>query len=133
VLWTAIKALQKSMPNYRIYVYSWKNDNVIQKIEDQFQLDIDPNNVKFIYIEKWTWLEAKRYKRFTLIAQSLGSVVTAIECVRKFTPEIYIGILLYIYITTDTLGHAFTYPIAKIAGSKVVAYVHYPTIRYPTL
>jgi alpha-1,2-mannosyltransferase len=78
----------------------------------------------------------KRYKRFTLIAQSLGSIVTVVESLVKCTPEYFIGmfsgriIRLGIMRMVDTLGHSFTYPFAKLFGSKVVAYVHYPTIRY---
>jgi hypothetical protein len=30
----------------------------------------------------------------------------------------------------DTIGFAFPYPLAKLHFCKVVAYVHYPTIRY---
>jgi ALG11 mannosyltransferase N-terminus len=28
----------------------------------------------------------------------------------------------------DTTGWAFTYPLARLAGARVAAYVHYPTI-----
>ena len=28
----------------------------------------------------------------------------------------------------DTVGYAFGYPLARLAGAKVAAYVHYPTI-----
>lgn len=28
----------------------------------------------------------------------------------------------------DTTGCAFTYPLARLAGARVAAYVHYPTI-----
>ncbi len=32
-----------------------------------------------------------RYKRFTLIAQSLGAIITAYEAVLKLRPAIFIG------------------------------------------
>ncbi len=28
----------------------------------------------------------------------------------------------------DTTGWAFTYPVPKVVGCRVVAYVHYPTV-----
>ncbi len=28
----------------------------------------------------------------------------------------------------DTTGWAFTYPLAKLAGARVAAYTHYPTV-----
>ena len=37
---------------------------------------------------------------------------------RQFVPELFV----------DTTGWAFPYPLARLAGSRVAAYVHYPTI-----
>ncbi len=37
---------------------------------------------------------------------------------RQFVPELFV----------DTTGWAFPYPMARLAGSRVAAYVHYPTI-----
>ena len=60
-----------------------------------------------------------RYRRFTMIMQSLASVLVGLECILRFTPDVYF----------DTMGAAFTYPAARLlAGCKVLAYVHYPII-----
>jgi alpha-1,2-mannosyltransferase len=64
-------------------------------------------------------VEAEKYPMFTLLFQSLGSMVLGFEALIKFQPDIYI----------DTMGYAFTYPIFKYIGnSRVSSYTHYPTI-----
>lgn len=34
----------------------------------------------------------------------------------------------FVQVFIDTTGWAFTYPLAKLVGSRVVCYVHYPTV-----
>jgi alpha-1,2-mannosyltransferase len=58
------------------------------------------------------------YPHFTLILQSLGSMILGFEALIKYNPDIFI----------DTMGYSFTYPIAKLFGCKVGCYVHYPII-----
>ena len=54
-----------------------------------------------------------------MLFQSLASVLVGLECLIRFTPDIY----------CDTMGAAFTYPAAYyLTGAKVIAYVHYPII-----
>ena len=61
----------------------------------------------------------KYYPMFTLLGQSLGSVVLGIEAMIKFIPDIYF----------ETTGYAFTYPLFHyIANTPVCTYTHYPTI-----
>lgn len=60
-----------------------------------------------------------RYPIFTMLGQSLASILVGFECLFRATPDIY----------CDTMGAAFVYPVAKMfAGCRVVAYVHYPII-----
>lgn len=64
-------------------------------------------------------MEASTWPRFTLIGQSLGSIILGLEALLKLSPEVYL----------DTMGFAFTFPAAKwLCGSRVGCYVHYPTI-----
>ena len=72
---------------------------------------------------KRKWVEESTYPRFTMIGQSLGSVCLAWEALSSFTPLYYI----------DTSGYAFTYPLARIFGCKVICYTHYPTISLDML
>lgn len=53
-----------------------------------------------------------------MIGQSLGSVYLSWEALCKLTPLTYF----------DTSGYAFTYPLARLFGCKVICYTHYPTI-----
>lgn len=53
-----------------------------------------------------------------MIGQSLGSVYLSWEALSTFTPLFYF----------DSSGYAFTYPIARLFGCKVICYTHYPTI-----
>lgn len=58
------------------------------------------------------------YPRFTMLGQAAGSVAVAWQGLRQLVPELWV----------DTTGWAFPYPLARLAGSRVAAYVHYPTI-----
>ena len=60
----------------------------------------------------------ERYPRLTMLRQAWGSVRVAAEGLRQLVPELYV----------DTTGWAFPYPLARLAGARVAAYVHYPTI-----
>lgn len=60
------------------------------------------------------------YPHFTLLGQSLGSLVLAWDAFSLLVPDIYI----------DTMGYAFTIALSKLLYPEVPtgAYVHYPTI-----
>ncbi|KAI9349624.1 hypothetical protein BDR26DRAFT_852485 [Obelidium mucronatum] len=128
VLWVLIAGLVKSGDylHYSIVIYAKEGlflDDVLTKVKDQFNVEFsesEKKRISLVQLRNWTWLEAKRYPRLTLIAQSLGSALVAIEALRRQDPpEVFV----------DTIGFAFTFPIAKLFGcSKVIAYVHYPTI-----
>ena len=60
-----------------------------------------------------------RCSRFSLIGESFGTMRLAYKALEEVTPHVFF----------DTTGCAFTYFVARVlAGCKVVAYVHYPTI-----
>ena len=59
----------------------------------------------------------------TMFFQSLASALVGLECVIKFTPDVF----------CDTMGAAFTYPVVHyLSGAVIVAYVHYPIISTVT-
>ena len=79
----------------------------------------DRNSLDFVFLKQRKWVEASRYPHFTLLGQSLGSLVLGFEAMLKFTPDVFV----------DSMGYAFTLPLLKyIGGCKVGCYVHYPTI-----
>ncbi|KAJ3293134.1 asparagine-linked glycosylation protein [Rhizoclosmatium sp. JEL0117] len=127
VLWVLIAGLLKASDysQYKITIYckeGAEKEKVLAKVQDQFNVAFTESEQKRIHLvglKHWGLLEAKRYPRLTLIAQSLGSALVALEALMLETPEVFV----------DTIGFAFTFPIAKLFGcKKVIAYVHYPTI-----
>lgn len=122
VLWCAVTAVSAAYPNVKIAIYTGdldvSPDEIIKRAKQRFNI-ILPNNLEFIYLHRRRWVEAENYPYFTLLGQSLGSIVLGMEALRLFQPDIYI----------DTMGYAFTLPLfCLIASSKVSCYVHYPTI-----
>lgn len=122
VLWVAIKSLQKRYPNVRCLVYTGDCDadgpEILQKAHQRFNITI-PKQVEFIFLQSRNWVEAQKYPIFTLLGQSLGSIVLGWEALMAYVPDIYI----------DSMGYAFTLPLFKyFGGCKVGCYVHYPTI-----
>ncbi|KAF2075173.1 hypothetical protein CYY_003521 [Polysphondylium violaceum] len=122
VLWQAIKTTQEHYPDIKIFVYTGDtipDSQIFDKVKNTFDIELNRNNCKFKRLLRRKWVEASTFPRFTLIGQSLGSMVLAYEALTLLNPTIFI----------DTMGYAFSYPIFSIlAGSTVACYVHYPTI-----
>ncbi|KAJ2941101.1 hypothetical protein O0L34_g10332 [Tuta absoluta] len=122
VLWVAIKALLERYPDTNIYIYTIETaapQTILDKAQNQFNVKVAPERINFIRLSlQWT-IEAKSYPYFTLILQSVGSMLLGMEALLKLNPDIYI----------DTTGFAFTFPIFRyLAQCPVGCYVHYPTI-----
>ncbi|KAH6586689.1 hypothetical protein BASA50_009948 [Batrachochytrium salamandrivorans] len=127
VLWTAIDSLLKGLLKERVLdtlfvIYTCplagSTNQILAKVKAQFGIEVPPEAIRFAPLESWMYLEAKRYKRLTLLLQSLGSMITGWEAMQQIIPDVFV----------DTIGFAFIYPIAKFFGAKVIPYVHYPTI-----
>ena len=128
VLWMAIKCLGEMREGglrIGVAIYtadaprpSYKGD-VLSHARERFGINVSPSlPIIFVHID-----EAKKRtatsRRLSMIAESAGTVWMAWAALQQFTPDVYI----------DTTGCAFTFLVAKIlAGCKVGAYVHYPTI-----
>ncbi|XP_076240649.1 ALG11 alpha-1,2-mannosyltransferase [Calliopsis andreniformis] len=122
VLWAAISAMQIRYPDIHIIIYTGDLDadpeQILNKTEKVFNFKIE-RKIEFVYLHKRKWVEASMYPYFTLLGQSLGSILLGIEALNNFVPDIYI----------DTMGYAFTYPLFRyIGGCRVASYTHYPTI-----
>jgi alpha-1,2-mannosyltransferase len=76
--------------------------------------------VVFIYLSTREYVLSSTYPRFTLLGQSLGSLVLAYDAFNLLVPDIFI----------DTMGYAFTLCLSHFLFPSVPtgAYVHYPTI-----
>ena len=109
-------------PDVRCVVYTGDCDatgeEILTKAKQRFNITL-PQPIDFVFLKTRGWVEAKRYPAFTLLGQSLGSIVLGMEALSKFAPDIYI----------DSMGYAFTLPVFRYLGACLTGcYVHYPTI-----
>ena len=123
VLWHSICALQKRYSFVRCVVYtgdepSSRPESILKKVRENFAIHLQ-KDVKFFYLARRGWVEAGRWPRFTLLGQSLGSIILGLEALVTFVPHVYI----------DTMGYAFTMPLFRwLGGSRTASYVHYPVV-----
>ena len=131
-MWRAVKALQedgkRKERRYEIVVYTGDvgvtKETILGRVRERFNIEIDSSptanvSLSFVYLRTRSLVEARLYPRFTMLGQSLGSVILALEALFSCRPDVFV----------DTTGYAFSFPCARFMfGCKVVAYVHYPTI-----
>ncbi|KZF25796.1 glycosyltransferase family 4 protein [Xylona heveae TC161] len=124
VLWAAIRATQKRWPKAICVVYTGDHDvqkaTILSRVEERFGIHIHAPTVVFIYLSTRHYVLSSTYPHFTLLGQSLGSLVLAYDAFSLLVPDIFI----------DTMGYAFTLALSKYFFPDVPAgaYVHYPTI-----
>ncbi|KAG6242678.1 asparagine-linked glycosylation protein [Claviceps purpurea] len=124
VLWAAIRATQDQWPKAKCVVYTGDHDvnkqAILQRVKSRFNIRLHPPTVQFLYLSKRHWVLPSSWPRFTLLGQSLGSMVLAWDAFSLLVPDIFI----------DTMGYAFALGLCKFLFSRVPtgAYVHYPTI-----
>uniref|UniRef100_A0A1A9WTJ2 GDP-Man:Man(3)GlcNAc(2)-PP-Dol alpha-1,2-mannosyltransferase n=1 Tax=Glossina brevipalpis TaxID=37001 RepID=A0A1A9WTJ2_9MUSC len=128
VLWCAVRALQAKYDNVKVIIYTGDIEispkDILGKAKDVFDISLDKDSITFVYLKYRHLVEAKRYPYFTLLGQSIGSIILGLEGLWKHPPDIYI----------DTMGYAFTLPLFRYIGRcKVGCYVHYPTISIDML
>ncbi|KAL6509332.1 asparagine-linked glycosylation protein [Orobanche gracilis] len=126
VLWCAVKAVQEEFPDLECVIYTGDHDSSPKSLAaraiDRFGVKLI-HPVKVMHLYKRKWVEETTFPRFTMIGQSLGSVYLSWEALCLLTPLYYI----------DTSGYAFTYPVGRIFGCKVICYTHYPTVSLDML
>uniref|UniRef100_A0A8C6QSE9 GDP-Man:Man(3)GlcNAc(2)-PP-Dol alpha-1,2-mannosyltransferase n=1 Tax=Nannospalax galili TaxID=1026970 RepID=A0A8C6QSE9_NANGA len=122
VLWCALRALQKRYPEAVYVVYTGdvnvSGQQILEGAFRRFNIRL-VHPVQFVFLRKRYLVEDGRYPHFTLLGQSLGSILLGWEALMQCVPDVYI----------DSMGYAFTLPLFKyIGGCRVASYVHYPTI-----
>jgi alpha-1,2-mannosyltransferase len=65
--------------------------------QDRFSIELDLSRLHFVYLKKRYLVEDSTWKHFTLIGQSLGSVVLGFEAIRKLSPDVFIGTSQHTY------------------------------------
>ena len=124
VLWAAIRATQSQWPKAVCVVYTGDHDatkeTILERVKIRFNIHLHPPSVVFLYLSTRRYVLASMYPHFTLLGQSLGSLILAYDAFSLLVPDIFI----------DTMGYAFTLAFSKFCFPKVptAAYVHYPTI-----
>lgn len=124
VLWAAIRATQKRWPKATCVVYTGDHDvdkaAILKRVKTRFNIHLHPPTVHFLYLTTRHWVLASTWPRFTLMGQSLGSIVLAYDAFSLLVPDIFI----------DTMGYAFALALSSLFFPDVPtgAYVHYPTI-----
>ncbi|KAJ2799393.1 asparagine-linked glycosylation protein, partial [Coemansia guatemalensis] len=111
VLWTMIKAIQEKYPFIVCIIYSGDGvtrETLVRNVQRKFGLPIRPETIYVVELT-WRWWVDYKFPRFTLLMQSLGSVILACQALHRFCPDIFI----------DTVGFAFTYPTVALLSSKI--------------
>ncbi|KAL1917360.1 uncharacterized protein VTP21DRAFT_5016 [Calcarisporiella thermophila] len=123
VLWCCVRDVLAAYPYVVCAIYTGDTDatkdQIISRAKERFNIELDTDRIVFVFLQGRKWVEDKRYPRFTLLGQALGSMVLGWEALNLLVPDIYF----------DTMGYSFTYPLVKLlCGCPVASYVHYPTI-----
>lgn len=124
VLWAAIKAVQQRWPNAVCIVYTGDQGvdktSMLSRVETRFDIRLYPPTLVFVYLTARHYVLSSTYTRFTLLGQSLGSLILAYEAFGLLCPDVFI----------DTMGYAFAIALSKhvLPDVPTAAYVHYPTI-----
>eukprot|EP00985_Skeletonema_marinoi_P022178 scaffold14012_cov141-Skeletonema_marinoi.AAC.2 len=93
--------------------------DLLTHVRERFSITIPKSlSLHFVHLHEEKHLLQKS-KRLTMMAESLGTMKLAWCALSAVTPHVFF----------DTTGCAFTFFVARLlAGCKVGAYVHYPTI-----
>eukprot|EP00949_MAST-11_sp_MAST-11-sp1_P003537 g3537.t1 len=129
VLWLALKAIEKIIvespagKRIRVIVYTGdveSTEEIFGRAESRFGVTFGYGfRPIFVRLQKRTLLEARHYPYATMFFQSFASMIVGWEALLAEKPDVFI----------DTTGFAFTFVAARfVAGCRVGAYVHYPTI-----
>ncbi|CAD6565058.1 MAG: asparagine-linked glycosylation protein [Cyphobasidiales sp. Tagirdzhanova-0007] len=127
VLWTAVACLHRNEPDVICLVYTGDVDatkaDIIEKVQSRFSITLDPSRLHLVYLKSRYLIEDTTWKHFTLIGQSLGSIVLAHDALMSVLPDVFI----------DTMGYAFTLPLVKLyAKIPVGADVYFILVIYST-
>ncbi|KAK6440600.1 asparagine-linked glycosylation protein [Oleoguttula sp. CCFEE 5521] len=124
VLFAAILATQQRFPKALCVVYTGDHEatkeQILANARNRFNIDIKPARVTFLYLSTREYVLPGTWPHFTLLGQSLGSILLAWDAFTLLAPDIFI----------DTMGYAFVLATCKWLFPSVPtgAYVHYPTI-----
>jgi alpha-1,2-mannosyltransferase len=102
------------------FVFLFRDEMYPNLLQDRFNIPLHAPTINFLYLTSRHWVLASTWPRFTLLGQSLGSLILTWDAFSLLTPDIFV----------DTMGYAFASGLSKLLLSDVPtgSYVHYPTI-----
>ncbi|KAK4610242.1 GDP-Man:Man(3)GlcNAc(2)-PP-Dol alpha-1,2-mannosyltransferase [Fulvia fulva] len=124
VLFAAILATQRRYPNALCVVYTGDHgasrEQILTNVRNRFNIHLNPARVVFLYLTTREWVLASKYPHFTLLGQSLGSLIMGWDAITLLVPDMFV----------DTMGYAFVIALVKwlFPSMPTGAYLHYPTI-----
>ncbi|EEH43327.1 alpha-1,2-mannosyltransferase ALG11 [Paracoccidioides brasiliensis Pb18] len=124
VLWAAVRATQQRWPKAICAIYTGDIDvdktTMLDKIESRFNIRLYPPTVILLYLSTRRYVLSNLYPRFTLLGQSVGSLILGYDAFHLLIPDILI----------DTMGYSFVLALCHLLFPSIptAAYVHYPTI-----
>jgi alpha-1,2-mannosyltransferase len=81
-------------PDLKVVIYTGdinaSPSDIINRVYQRFDIKLK-SEIEFVYLHKRPWLEHKRYPYFTLLGQSLGSIIVGIEALLLYLPGIHIS------------------------------------------
>ncbi|ALC45198.1 CG11306 [Drosophila busckii] len=90
--------------NIKIVIYTGDIDatpsSILEKAKNVFNIALDVDKITFVFLKQRHWVEARKYPHFTLLGQSLGSIVLGLEAVSDCRVGCYVH---YPTISTDML------------------------------
>ena len=120
VLWCAVREVQSADPTVETVVYTGDDLSGVElarRAADRFGVVL-PRPIAVVRLTTRDRTRPERYPAFTMLGQAFGSAVCTAEALSLYRPDVFF----------DTTGHAFGYPLARLAGCRVAAYVHYPAV-----
>lgn len=121
VLWRAVQEIFANFSHCDVVVYTGDEASaaeILALAQSRFGLRVD-QRVRFVRLRTRELLDARHYPFFSLAAQSMASVVVALEAAARCVPDVFV----------DSMGFAFSFPVFRyLVGATVACYVHYPTI-----
>lgn len=88
--------------------------------QERFNITLQSPTITFLHLSTIQYVLSSSWPYFTLLGQSLGSLVLGFDAFNLLVPDVFV----------DTMGYAFTLSLCKFLFPDVPtgAYVHYPTI-----
>jgi len=82
-------------------------EQILERARQRFNISLPrdgPDEIHFAFLRRRQWVEASRYPVFTLLGQSLGSLVLGWEALLTCIPDVFF----------DSMGYAFTLPLFRL-------------------